>query len=109
MRYNKNTYESFDEHLDLDFGKMDIKTQTELKTLMQNYNYHLKREKKTKILYKSEPTQKQLTYAWTHLKKEGTMDLREGREFIGGIGHIRRANKTIYINGRVYKKMVSAK
>jgi hypothetical protein len=101
IKYN-NSYESFDEHLDLDFGKMDLKTKEELKTVMQNYNYHLKRDKKTKILYKAEPSQKQLTYAWTHLKKEGTMDLRENREYRQERGKTRRAIKTVYINGKKY-------
>lgn len=102
MKRKTDVYESFDEHLELDFGSMDIRTQTELKVLMTNQNYHIKRNKKTKKLYRKEPTQKQLVYAWTYLKKEGTMTLRENKEFRQERGHIRRALKVIYIGGKKY-------
>lgn len=103
MKY-KDVYESFDEHLELDFGNMDIRTQQELKLLMTNQNYHVKRNKKTGKLYRNEPTQKQLQHAWSFLKQVGSMDLREGKEYISGKGHIRRAIKPVYIEGKLYKR-----
>lgn len=102
MKRNTNVYESFDEHLELDFGTMDIRTRTELKVLMTNQNYHIKRNKKTKKLYREEPTQKQINYAWDFLKKEGVMSLRETREYRQERGHIRRAVKVVFIDGKKY-------
>ena len=66
--YTQEEYDRFYESLTLDFEDLSIKSEDQLKLLMQQYKYRVRTNPSTGKRYKDRPTDKQLFYAWNYLK-----------------------------------------
>lgn len=111
MARKKDIYESLNMRLEIDASRMNIQTKQDLIYIMKSGGYHLKGKGVNKK--KVNPTEKQLQYAWEHLRQTNLLSFKVSNRYFNesvfhyswGTRNVRQVKKgeTVKIGEKIYK------